>query len=177
MPGQATVTIGEQSWAATIASTSAELLAGLSGVVSIPANTGILFDMGSAQGTISINMAEMLFNLDIVFLNVTGGVVGILRDVAPGDAVAFDAGEGLGAQYFLEVNAGEAVDVSVGDIAVITIITEEPSTDIFDISSTVNLLIGVMIVGMMMKMMAPQSSTSSSKQESWLLGPGGGSLI
>jgi len=115
MPGQAVVTIGENSWAVSVASSTTELVSGLSGVASIAPGTGILFDMGSDQSYIEINMADMLFALDIVFINSENGVVGILRDVAPGEAAAFDAGGSLGSRYFLEVNAGDAEDVSVGD--------------------------------------------------------------
>lgn len=115
MPGQATVTIDGQVWTVSVATTTAELLSGLSGVASIPAGTGILFDLGTDQDYISVNMADMLFSLDIVFINSSGGVVGVLHDVSPGEATAFDAGGGLGARYFMEVNAGELSDVSVGD--------------------------------------------------------------
>ncbi len=113
------ITVGSNQWTVSIARTTAELIAGLSGIASIPANTGILFDLGSDKNTIAINMSEMLFNLDIAFINSASGVVGILRNVAPGDGAAFDKGSGLGARYFLEVNAGEMVDLNVGDGAVL----------------------------------------------------------
>jgi len=116
MPGQATVTIGDNQWAVSVATTASELLAGLSGVASIAAGTGILFDMGSDRNYIGINMSEMLFNLDIVFINSVGGVVGVMRNVAPGETATFEAVNTLGARYFLEMNAGEAEGVEVGDI-------------------------------------------------------------
>ncbi len=115
MPGQAVVVIGDNQWTVSVATTTAELLAGLSGVASIAAGTGILFDMGNDQSYIGINMSQMLFNLDIVFINSGGGVVGVMRDVAPGETAAFEAGSGFGARFFLEVSAGEAENVSVGD--------------------------------------------------------------
>lgn len=114
-----TITVGSNQWTITIARTTAELIAGLSGIASIPANTGILFDLGSDRDNIVINMSEMLFNLDIAFINSTSGVVGILRNVAPGDGVTFDKGSGLGARYFLEVNAGEMVGLNIGDGVVV----------------------------------------------------------
>lgn len=116
MSGQGIIIVGDSQWTVTIMTSTQELAAGLSGVVSIPAGTGMLFDMGSDRSSISVNMAEMLFSLDIVFINSTGVVVGVLRDVEPGESAAFDAGSGLGARYFLEVNAGEAIGVSVGDV-------------------------------------------------------------
>jgi len=115
MSGQGTVAIGENIWAVDFAVTAAELTSGLSGVESIPAGSGILFDMGYDHDSLRINMADMLFSLDIVFVNSEHGVVGVLHDVAPGEDALFDAGNGLGARYFMEVNAGEAVNVSVGD--------------------------------------------------------------
>lgn len=115
MPGQATVTIGERQWTVSVATTPAELTAGLSGIASIPAGTGILFDMGVDRSSIPVNMSEMLFALDIIFINSSVGVVGVLHDVQPGDEALFQADTVAGARYFLEVNAGEAEDIEVGD--------------------------------------------------------------
>jgi len=115
MTGQAVVTINGKQWAVSVATTTAELVSGLSGVASIPAGTGILFDMGADQSSIPINMTQMLFALDIVFINSTAGVVGVLHDVQPGDEALFQSDTVAGARYFLEVNAGEAEDIAVGD--------------------------------------------------------------
>lgn len=115
MPGQGVITIDGKQWTVSIATTIAELAAGLSGIASMPAGTGILFDLGSDRSSISVNMSEMLFALDIVFINSTAGVVGVLHDVRPGEDAQFQAGVGAGARYFLEVNTGEAEDIAVGD--------------------------------------------------------------
>ncbi len=115
MSGQATVTVGANVWSVTVMTSAAELIAGLSGVSSIPPGTGMLFDLGGDSDYININMADMLFSLDIVFINSEQGVVGVLREVEPEDTVAFDAGAGYGARYFMEVNAEEAESVNVGD--------------------------------------------------------------
>ena len=157
MSGQATIAIGSNIWVAQVATTSAELSAGLSGVASIPANTGVLFDMGAEYGTIWIDMTDMLFSLDIIFMDSNGVVVDIMRDVTPPTDTAFAPGGGIGARYFIEVNAGEAVNVSIGDIAVIEItggvddVGDTPST--LDINALLQPLIVVMMVGMMMKIM------------------------
>ncbi len=150
MAGTAVVTVGINQWEVSVASTPSELLSGLSGVVSIPANTGILFDMGSNQEYISVNMADMLFKLDIVFISGGGVVVGVLHGVAPGESVAFDAGNGASARYFMEVNEDEMDDVSVGDTVIIDIASTNGA---LDINAIIGPLITVMIVGMMMKMM------------------------
>lgn len=152
----ADVTIDGSQWSVTVASTTAELMSGLSGVASIPANTGVLFDMGSDQDSITINTASMLFSLDIAFINSSGVVVGILRNVAPGEVAAFDAGNGLGARYFLEVNAGEMGGISVGDNMVISGYTPNggtPSAGI-DLSQIVIAMIAVGMMGMVMKIAA-----------------------
>ncbi len=163
MAGTTTITIDGKIWTATLATSMSELLAGLSGVESIPANTGMLFDFGSDQAVINVNMDDMLFSLDIVFINSAGGVVGVLHDVAPEEIAVFNEGVGLGARYFLEVNAGEAVDVNVGDTVTIGAISDgngngngdgNGTTDgSLDINSLISPLITIMIVMMMMKMM------------------------
>lgn len=145
---QATVTVDGNVWTVSVASTYSELLAGLSGVASIFAGTGMLFDMGSDQDYISVNMSEMLFSLDILFVNSSGGVVGVLRDVVPGEAVAFSRGNGLGARFFMEVNAGELVDVSVGDSVVIEGL--QPPTE----SLIVTVMSGVVAMGLIVPMVA-----------------------
>ncbi len=106
LAGQAVVVIGSKQWAVNVASTYAELTSGLSGVASIAANSGILFDMGVDQARIDVNMSQMLFSLDIIFINSASGVVGVLHDVQPGESASFQAANTLGARYFLEVNTG-----------------------------------------------------------------------
>lgn len=113
MPGQGVVTIGDKQWSVSIATTISELSQGLSGVPSMPTGTGILFDLGYERGSISVNMSQMLFNLDIVFIGAQSGVVGRCLNVAPGESCVFESVNG--ARYFLEVNADEAIGVEVGD--------------------------------------------------------------
>lgn len=111
-----TVTIRDKQWSVTLATTYAELTSGLSGLAELAPSSGMLFDMGLDATVIQINMAEMLFPLDIIFINSTQGVVGVMRNVQPGEAeVDFQSLGGSGARYFLEVNAGEAEGVESGD--------------------------------------------------------------
>lgn len=126
MANQVSVTIGESQWSVVVATTYTELTTGLSGMSELTPGAGMLFDMGSDQNYISVNMSGMLFPLDIIFINSTAGVVGVLRNVQPGDEVYFQAGVALGARLFLEVNAGEAEDVSVGDSVDIQGLTTVP---------------------------------------------------
>jgi uncharacterized membrane protein (UPF0127 family) len=113
MAGQAIVTIRDKQWQCAVANTPQELVTGLSGVESISPGTGMLFDMGWDYPVIDIYTDEMLFTMDIIFINSVYGVVEVLRNVRPGDEALFQ-GE-PGAWYFLEINAGEAEGIEVGD--------------------------------------------------------------
>ena len=120
MSGQAIIMTDDHTWVCEYASTWAELSAGLSNIEVIPEYTGILFDMGSDQYEITINMDLMQFNIDILFIGSEGGVVGVVRNAVPGSNVAYE-GDGVGCRFFLEVNAGELDGVLVGDIVTIQI--------------------------------------------------------
>lgn len=110
MAGQANVTIGAKTWSVYVADQPAELTAGLSGWASIPADTGMLFDVGYDR-LIQVTTVPMLFNIDVVFIDSDLKVVEIHSNVEPGNI--FTSTEE--ARYFLEVNENEAADVSVGD--------------------------------------------------------------
>ncbi len=110
MAGQADVTIGTKIWSTYVADQPAELSTGLGGLSSIPADTGMLFDVGYDR-PIQVTTVPMLFNLDIVFFDSNLKVVDIHENVAPG--VIFTSA--ANARYFIEVNAGEASGVSIGD--------------------------------------------------------------
>jgi len=115
MAGQAIVTINGKQWLCSVANTVIEITQGLSGVSSIPPGTGMLFDLGLDYREIQIDMTRMLFPLDIIFVNSTQGVVGVLYNVQPGEDATFQNESLPGARFFLEVNAGEASGVIVGD--------------------------------------------------------------
>lgn len=149
MAGQATVIINDTVWNCDVASLPNELLAGLAGVSSIPAGTGMLFDFGSGQSEFDVTTVDMLFNIDIVFMSADGIVLGVASNVEPGRTVNFTAAD-VACRYFMEVNAGEiaAAGVAVGDEAVIG-----TSTPVFNISSIVELMVVVGMAGIMAKTM------------------------
>ncbi|GAI75676.1 unnamed protein product, partial [marine sediment metagenome] len=68
MLGTAVVVIRGKEWSVDVATTPEELLAGLAGVASIPANTGMLFDLGAEQ-IITVTAEEMLFPVDVIFID------------------------------------------------------------------------------------------------------------
>lgn len=148
----ATVTIGEKQWAVSVATGIAELIAGLSGVAELAPNTGMLFDMGSDQSSIDVSMAGMLFPLDIAFLSVEHGVVGLVQTVQPEQTgIGFSSGGVYPARYFLEVNALEMTGVQLGDA--VTIVAEEQVSTGIDMNSIMSMMIVMMMMGMMMKSM------------------------
>lgn len=147
MPGQAIVTIKGKVWSVSVANTLTELTQGLSGVESIPAGTGMLFDLGSDQKHIEITTDQMLFPIDIIFINSTQGVVGVFENVQPGEQVILDNEELPGARLFLEVNAGEAEGIEEGDSVDIQGYTQQ-------VTDPSQLMLSALPTLMMMSMMA-----------------------
>jgi uncharacterized membrane protein (UPF0127 family) len=145
MPGQAVVTVKDRQWFVGVASTYSELAQGLSGISSIPSGTGILFDMGVDRGYVQINMSRMLFALDIIFINSSVGVVGVMHEVQPNEReVIFDHTSSPGARYFLEVTAGEAEGIEDGDDVVIQgTIPSTPSQTIVNALVTAGIMVPI----------------------------------
>jgi uncharacterized membrane protein (UPF0127 family) len=155
----ATVTIDAISWNVDVQDSVAEKMQGFSSIASTPVNTGKLFNLRSESASIGINMSDMLFNLDIIFLDIpinatVGTVAGVLRNVPPGANVYFTAGP---ANYFMEVNAHEADTLQAGDSIHVTNIVgsdvgDYPSTSTsasgFDINSILPLIMVMMMMGM-----------------------------
>lgn len=129
MSDKAVVTIGTNQWLVDIANQPWELSQGLSGVSSMVPGSGMLFDTGYDH-IISVTTQRMLFNLDVIFISSSLIVTEIYRDVSPGYVITSE----LPARYFLEVNAGEADDVTAGEEVSIGIVTS-PSSLNLDISS------------------------------------------
>lgn len=146
-----TVTIGSKQWLVSVASTPAELLTGLSGIAAIETGTGMLFDMGSPQSSIEINTSQMLFNIDVVFISENGLVLGRCLGVEPSEECKFEASSTSGARWFLEVNAGEANDVEVGDSA--SIQGGVVMNNQVDLNTLMSYMIMMMVLVMMMRMM------------------------
>jgi len=144
---QATVTIHDMQWQVSVATTLSELTQGLGGLPSIPANTGMLFDLGY-ETIITVTTEPMLFPLDIVFISGSLVVVDIARNIQPGCLVTSD----VPVRYFLEVNAGELSGVAIGDTVVIQGAQVQPhwTTDLMAFASTAMMigLAGAVVVGM-----------------------------
>lgn len=116
MSGQAIVKINDKQWLVSVATTYSELAAGLSGLTSIPAGTGMLFDLGHDQH-ITITSEGMLFPIDTAFISSSLTVVEIVQDLVTGSP--HEVTSSVPARFFLEVNAGEMDDIDLGDPVVI----------------------------------------------------------
>lgn len=152
MPGTALVTINGNQWSVNIANTSIELTAGLAGVVSIPAGTGMLFILPVSQ-VVTVNTNEMLFPLDIIFIS-GGLVIDITRNIQPGYLVT----EETPCDMFLEVNANEAVGIDVGDTITTTTI-QEPGNNF---SQIISLALPLLILGFVFGIFKPLISSKKS---------------
>ena len=151
MPGQATVAIRDKQWSVVVANTLAEITTGLSGVESMPSQTGMLFDLGYDHKSIQIDMTRMLFPLDIIFINSTQGVVGVMHDIQPGwTDVRLENEVQPGARCFLEINAGEAEGIEDGDSVNIQGLISQNTG--LDLTGLMNFLLVFMVMFMMMRM-------------------------
>jgi len=143
MPGQGIVSIGINQWSVSVATTPAEWSQGLSGIVSMPAGTGMLFDMGK-DVVMDITTELMLFPIDVIWIHSTEGVKGVARNVPPG----YTTNPTMGCRYFMEVNAGEASGVNIGDSVDIDIATGPSLSSII-----LSLVVPIVAIGMLSSVM------------------------
>jgi len=172
MPGQAIVTIRDKQWTCPVASTPAELTTGLSGVPSIPPYTGILFDLGTPLTQVTIVMSQMLFPIDVVFMDSNGIVLGVFSGLYPGAYTeAFQSD--MGVRYFLETNVGESTGILPGDEAYIELAGVAPMPGWI---TPVVTLAGVVMAGAFMAKMGKTMADAVSgkpKERPLIYGPRG----
>jgi len=145
MPGQGTITIGDKQWQVSIADTPWELTQGLGGIPELPAETGMLFDLGREQ-TVQVTTVPMLFPLDIAFFSETLVVTEVYRNIDPGYIVTST----LPARYFLEVNAGDLEAIDSGDRALVELLPlEEMAVTTPDWVTIMISLMGFVVISML----------------------------
>jgi uncharacterized membrane protein (UPF0127 family) len=144
MAGQATVTIRNKQWDVSVATAPWELTKGLGGLASMPAGSGMLFDLGYPQ-TIQVTTVPMFFPLDIAFLSDTLVITEVYRDIEPGYLVTST----LSACYFLEVNAGELEGIDSGDRASVELLPPSGVMALPDWTSAVVNFTGFMVMGIL----------------------------
>jgi uncharacterized membrane protein (UPF0127 family) len=121
---QGIVTIGDNTWYVSIATTPLELARGLGGVASIAPGTGMLFDTGW-EHFISVTTEPMIFPIDIVWISSTLSAADLIREVEPNQILTSDSP----CRYFLEVNAGETEGIEIGDQVSVLILSRASQQD------------------------------------------------
>ncbi|MEX1052034.1 MAG: DUF192 domain-containing protein [Patescibacteria group bacterium] len=112
------VKIGNRTIPVELAQTFEERSQGLSDRPTLEGGTGLLFVFDEIR-PVSFWMRNMHFDLDIIWIR-HGKIVGIERNVPapdpgidPGDLPLYESGEAV--SHVLELNAGEAAGLNVGD--------------------------------------------------------------
>jgi uncharacterized protein len=113
------MTLGGVAMFASVADSPAERQLGLSRTTSLPPDVVKLFAFPSAD-LWSFWMKEMLYSIDIIWLDATGVVVHVESNVAPDTYPTSFVPAGK-AQYVVETNAGfaQAHSIDVGDTVVL----------------------------------------------------------
>lgn len=145
---QAIITIDSNQWTVKVASTQTELMAGLAGRTSLTPSTGMLFILPSAQ-QITVTTQNMLFPIDIIFI-ANNTVLDVASNIQPG----YEVTEETPCDMFLEVNAGEAVEVSQGD----TVSVEYLSTVVDNISQIMSFAVPLAAIGFVSSMAGGMAS-------------------
>jgi len=170
MPGQAIVTINENQWSVSLATTYAELTTGLRGVASLPAGTGMLFILPAAQ-VVSIDTHNMSFPLDIIFIS-NDTVIDVARNVQPAPVPGYLVTEETPCDMFLEVNAGEATEVEAGD----TVSIEQLFSILDNISPVISFAIPLAALGFVSAMVGGMAGLIGGSSPAKQLSSVGGSI-
>ena len=109
------VHLNEKTFTVSIADTGESRRTGLSGSPPLPALYGLLF-VFDRDGRHAIWMKDMLFSLDIIWINCDGVVVHIEKKVSP-DTYPRAFFPPVPARYVLEVSAGNSEGVTQGTMA------------------------------------------------------------
>lgn len=105
---------GRHVFAVEVAATPAQHAWGLSGRQALPPGAGMLFDLGGVR-PVSMWMKDAAIPLDMLFIDATGGIVGIEHDAPPGSERRIPSV--VPVRAVLEVNAGTArrLGIAPGD--------------------------------------------------------------
>ena len=112
------VTIGSKTFLVELATINEQQTAGLSNRISLPQNQGMLFVFSPATN-ISFWMKDMKFGIDIIWIKdgkvtqINKGVPAPAENVSAQDLETYSTDKPV--DYVLEVNAGEADEIEVGN--------------------------------------------------------------
>ncbi len=107
------ISFGAHTFQLEIADTYTARLRGLSGRVTLPRGTGLLFVFPDDERH-GMWMKEMLFPIDIVWLDKNLRVVHVVEGVAPESYPAESFVPPTPARYVLELNVGEVAGAGIG---------------------------------------------------------------
>ena len=112
------VSIGGVKINVEIADTEEKRIKGLSGRKALTENEGMLFIFEN-PGIYYFWMKDMLFWVDIIWIDETGGVLGVAENLSP-ESYPFTFAPDASVKYVLEVNGGFAKknSITTGDIIV-----------------------------------------------------------
>lgn len=107
--------IGSKEFEIERATTPEQRVQGLSGRQSLAANTGLLFEFDS-EGEHGIWMKDMLFSIDIIWIDSAKSIVHIEEDISP-DTYPTTFTNPVPALYVFEINAGDVnrLNIELGD--------------------------------------------------------------
>jgi len=100
---------GDKEFTVKVAADDNSRAIGLSTTEKLPKKEGLVLKFEEAYD-VPITMADMKYPLDIIFSN--GGKIGKIVTAQPGDEVM----AGIPSDLILEINAGEADGIKVGDV-------------------------------------------------------------
>jgi len=110
-----TLAIKDREFTLELAVTQRDWVQGLSGRDTLSKDNGLLFVYGNS-GVRKFWMKGMYFPIDIICLDQYGNVVNVLRDLQPSRSPYPETySTKVPIKYAMEVNAGEADSIEVGD--------------------------------------------------------------
>lgn len=115
----AVISIRNQFWQVYVAITFEEITQGLANTNYIPVRTGMLFVLPTTQ-QITVSTQYMFFPIDIIFIDENMQIKEVIKGVPAGANIR----SSYPVKYFLEVNAGEAGAIAVGDIVTVAVVEE-----------------------------------------------------
>jgi len=129
-PAAIPLTIGGETLYVELAETEDEWSLGLGGRKSMKEGRGMLYVFPKPHFYV-FNMKDMLFPLDIIWINKDKKIVDVMTNVGPETYPEFSYVNDFLAQYVLEVNAGffDAHGVQIGDIVEFSLEDTEEERD------------------------------------------------
>lgn len=124
------IEIGDKTYKVEIVSTEEDMEKGLGERKSLDKDKGMLFDFKGVQEEVTFNCEEMLFPIDIIFINNDDEVIRVAENCQPGKDLFTENN----VRYVLEVNAksgikqGDDLDISPSNSPTMKVLAPDGST-------------------------------------------------